>query len=190
MKRFLFVLSVFIISLLSGCKTLPRQTETISVFGMVYDSDNRPVGNYEIYENEKLLAISDIGGRFQIKSVKRGNLVLNGKGYGYAPVEELVNVTDETQVIYFHVKTISSVLEDIYSLFENEWYEEALNEAEKVYIGNEDNSDISYILALCLYKTGQSDKALEMIKKLKKMKIDPQYVRELEENIGSMDVDA
>ena len=188
MKRFLFVLSVFIISLLSGCRTLPRQTETISVFGMVYDSDNRPVGNYEIYENEKLLAISDIGGRFQIKSVKRGNYVINGKGNGYEPIEENIFITDETQVLYFHVNTLSAVLADIYSYFEKEWYEQALLEAERLYIGNEQNSEISYVLALCLYKTGRTDKALEMVEKLKRMKIDNQYLLELEEIIKTMEV--
>lgn len=109
--------------LFHGCATVSR-LETNELHGMVYDSLNRPVCNYEIDLNGHYSAKTDFGGRFYISQVKAGNYRLTGAKPGFETISEDVEVSGQ-KVLYVQVKTREDMYSEILSEMENQNWEQA-----------------------------------------------------------------
>jgi hypothetical protein len=65
------IVSVCLVLALGSCATNPaRSHQSRSLYGMIYDGDNKPVYDAHIYVNRNHTATSDIHGHFIIPNMK------------------------------------------------------------------------------------------------------------------------
>jgi hypothetical protein len=99
-------------ALFVSCTSGPTPKKTaLSLYGMIYDRDNRPVNDVRIYVDDTYRAISDIHGRFSIPKLK------TGREYQVRAVkanhEELrldVNYRDPQEVLYINMYSADQLL--------------------------------------------------------------------------------
>ena len=142
-----FFLILFSASLfLAGCKTVPGEKEKIDINGMVYDTQNRPVVNYRIYIDGNGVSTSDIGGRFYVSRIQKGEHVFSGRGEGYLNVEEKIVVYDKAQILYIRVPSIESMFESAFVNIKNGEYEKAEEIINEVLETDKNNEDANYFI--------------------------------------------
>ncbi len=173
------VLSVFF----TGCASVPESREKINVNGMVYDTENRPAVNYEIYIDGRGMCVSDIGGRFVVEGVKKGSHVLTGKGEGYLDICEEVTVRDKEQILYIRVPSVESRFKKAFSFMNDGAFDMAEGCVSEVLECDRDNTDALFFMSVISYLKGDSDKACEYLNKIRKKGGGGRYETELEKII-------
>jgi tetratricopeptide (TPR) repeat protein len=108
-KLILFYLIVS--SGLCSCKTTEFLYQVISVNGMVYDFNNRPVSNYKISLGDKYVSLTDINGRFMLPQIPVGSYQLNGEKEGYEIYQGDVEINHQEQIIYLRIPSFEQLLE-------------------------------------------------------------------------------
>jgi iron complex outermembrane recepter protein len=85
------------------------------ITGKVMSSDGQPVAWVSItVKNTSLSAISDEAGTFVLKNIKPGTYSIVASYTGFAPVEEIINVSDDhTSEIIFTIKITAKQLSEI-----------------------------------------------------------------------------
>ena len=179
-KAAAFVLTVSVaVFFVTGCSGVPKSGEKIMLNGMIYDTQNRPVVNYMVLIDGKYAASSDIGGRFVIKSISKGEHVFSGNGSGYLSIEEKVTVYDKSQILYIRVPSVEARLREAYSLLEEKRYEKAEAVIEDVMESGGENEDSLFFMCVIKHLRGMDSQALIYLEKLKKTG-GGRYVEELE----------
>lgn len=146
-KRMCLVFGVLLI-LFSGCRSVPGEKERINLNGMIYDSQNRPVVNYRIYIDGKGVCTSDIGGRFVIKNICKGEHVFSGYGEGYLNIEKTVAVYDKSQILYIRVPSIESRFKEAFEYIKKDEPERAEQLIRQVLESDAQNEDALYFISV------------------------------------------
>ena len=176
-------LALAVCLILTGCASVPESREKINVNGMVYDTENRPAVNYEIYIDGRGMCVSDIGGRFVIEGVKKGSHVLTGKGEGYLDISEEVMIRDKEQILYIRVPSVESRFKKAFSFMNDGAFDMAEGCVSEVLECDRDNTDALFFMSVISYLKGESDKAGEYLNKIRKKGGGGRYETELEKII-------
>lgn len=175
-----WLILLFATGFLCSCKTVPKNNQKITLNGMVYDSENKPAVNYQIYLNGKCVATSDIGGRFSIDDIKIGSYKFLGKGDGYLDIEENIEVYDKNQILYLRVPSIESKFQEAYSYL----IEQKLSQAElcimEILENNNKNSTALYFMGIIEYLKNNTEESRKYIEKIKILGGESLYVSEFE----------
>ena len=164
---------------LCACKSMGVKPEKIGLNGMVYDTSNRPVVNYTIFIDGKKECVTDIGGRFYIKSITRSVHDLKGEGEGYLSVSQKITVTDKSQVLYIRIPSVEEKLDEALGFLTRNDIEQAEKCIEEVLDSDGQNSDALFFkAALCLLK-GNKEEADSLLEKLKEKGGSVRYEDEL-----------
>lgn len=148
-KVFTVIMSfIFFITVLSGCKSVPGEKDKITLNGMIYDTDNKPVANYRILIDGKGVCTSDIGGRFVIKNIRKGEHVFSGFAEGYLCVEEKVVVYDKAQILYIRIPTIESKFQTAFEHIKKEEFEKAEKDISEVLESDGENETALYFMSV------------------------------------------
>lgn len=135
-----------IIVLLAGCRSVPGSREKITLNGMIYDTDNRPVVNYRIRIDGRGVCTSDIGGRFLIKKIRKGEHVFSGYGEGYLKIEEKIVVYDKAQILYIRVPAVDAKFREAFASIKKREYEAAQKTINEILESDKDNEDALYFI--------------------------------------------
>ena len=130
----------------TGCAGVPGEKEKINLNGMVYDTQNRPVVNYRIYIDGKGECVSDIGGRFLLKGIRKGEHVFSGFGEGYLGIEEKIVVYDKSQILYIRIPSIDTNFERAFELIKKGDYDGSEKLVREVLECDGENEDALYFL--------------------------------------------
>lgn len=141
-----FCIVIVLTLVFSACAGVPGEKEKLDLNGMVYDTDNRPVVNYRIFIDGKGECTSDIGGRFLIKGVQKGEHDFSGYGEGYLSIEEKIVVYDKSQILYIRVPSIESRFYEAFEFIKQKEYEKAEKAVQEVLETDEKNEDALYFL--------------------------------------------
>ena len=144
MNKKLFLLFFMAALLLSACKSTGIKKEKIDLNGMIYDTQNRPVVNYRISIDGKEMCTSDIGGRFVISSVEKGEHVFSGSGDGYLGMEKSIQVADKSQILYIRVSDIESMFNEAFELIKKNELDKAEKIICEVLESHNENEDALY----------------------------------------------
>ena len=185
MKRRLPVSVCFLLLFLAaGCKTVPQTKSLISLNGMIYDTDNRPVANYGILIDGIPECASDIGGRFEIKNIVKGEHIITGRGNGYLDIKEKVVIRDKAQIVYIRVPSVETKLKEAFSLIKQGMYEQAESCIQEILACDSDNHEALFFMCAIKYLEQDTEGYQSFLKKLKKQKEGRNYVTELEKIIA------
>ena len=149
-KKVLLSLTVLTLltELFTGCNSVPGARDRIALNGMIYDTDNKPVVNYRIYIDGKGECTSDIGGRFVIKNILKGEHVFSGFAEGYLSVEEKIIVTDKSQILYIRVPSLESKFREAFEYIKKEEYVKAEKIIEEVLESDSENETALYFMSV------------------------------------------
>ena len=175
-------ITVFI--LITGCKSISKKAEVISINGMIYDTQNRPVVNYTIFADGNEMCSSDIGGRFFIKKIEKGEHAFTGRGNGYLNINENVVINDKEQIIYIRVPSIETKLEEAFSLMKEGRYDKAGECIGEVLEADEGNTDAVFFMSVIEFLEGNKQQAEEYLLILKEKGGAEKYVPEFEKIIS------
>lgn len=166
--------------LFAACKSTPENRTEITVNGMIYDTNNSPVVNYFITIDETVECVSDIGGRFTLKNVSKGQHLLTGYGDGYLDMEQTVIITDKSQILYLRVPSIESRFEKAYEYIKEKEYFKAENCIKDILLSDENNTDALFFMGVIKQYQGFSEESFEYIRKIKEQGEGGYYVEEFE----------
>lgn len=149
------------------------------LYGMVYDYDNSPVPDAEIYVNEQYITRSDVQGRFMITSSAKRNekLLVRVEKDTFEAVEDSF-LNDPMNVMYFRLPNASQLLALAEDSTEKHLYEEAIEYLERGHKLAPHRSDISYLRCIVLYKQGKTNDAISELKALRKTETNNVYLEE------------
>jgi tetratricopeptide (TPR) repeat protein len=109
---------------LGACATGPLKYSRVqALYGMIYDRNNRPVGNVSIYINEKYAASSDIHGRFSVPQLKpKLTYAVSAKKEAYEEARLDISYSDPAQVLYIQMLSADDLLAEAEeALGEKDW---------------------------------------------------------------------
>lgn len=156
-KKVLILLSLTVL-MTTGCKSVPKSRERITLNGMVYDTQNRPVANYRILIDGNGKCTSDIGGRFVINGIRKGEHVFSGWGEGYLKVEEKIVVRDKSQILYIRVPTVESRFKEAFEFIKRGELERAEKNVREVLDSDAKNEDALYFIEVIERLRGMNEK--------------------------------
>jgi hypothetical protein len=101
--------------LVSACATFgtqdPTEFDTAPLLGMVYDTVNQPVAGAQVAVHEGPEAVTDIGGRFVLPGLSRGEHRVFVRKAGYETTEVSVAFLNRTQVLYVKLVSFDALLQ-------------------------------------------------------------------------------
>ena len=106
------IVIVLIIIAICSCNSLPtRKHKPQSLYGMIYDRDNRPVNNVILYVNNKPMAVSDIQGRFIIPKLNpQSQYTIAARKDAYEEVVIEISFIDPSDVLYIRLYSADQLL--------------------------------------------------------------------------------
>lgn len=173
-----------LIVLFVSCSSVPK-TEKITVNGMVYDTENRPAVNYNITLNGKVVAITDIGGRFTLNNIKTGTYNFSGFGEGYLSITDTVDIFDKSQILYLKVPTIESKFKEAYDYINQSKYSKAKNSIKEVLESDENNSIALYFMSVIENFTGNTNESRKYLEKIINNGDENEYVKKMEDILNN-----
>ena len=173
------LLIILLISMLLGsCNSLPlKKHKTQSLYGMIYDRDNRPVNNVLIYVNDKPMASSDIQGRFIIPALKpRLQYAIIARKDNYEDVAINISFSDPSYILYIRIFSADQLLAEAEeALKEKEWDRtESLLIRSQNAGGNE--TSIQFLQGILLFYKKQYHQALAIISALSEKERNAPYL--------------
>lgn len=142
------ILIILVQMYVAACAGVPGEKEKIDLNGMVYDTQNRPVVNFRIYIDGKGECVSDIGGRFLLKGIRKGEHVFSGFGEGYLGIEEKIVVYDKSQILYIRIPSIDTNFERAFELIKKGDYDGSEKLVREVLECDGENEDALYFLEI------------------------------------------
>lgn len=149
----------------SACHS--NKVELPSVQGMIYDGNNEPVSDVEIFIDEHKNAMSDIYGHFTLTGLKLSNsYTLKASKKGYEGITISFTYSVPSQVIYLHMNSAAELLSNAESMVKEKKYKES----EKYLVRSEQAGgsflSIYYLRACIKYNLADYEAALSIMTSL------------------------
>jgi tetratricopeptide (TPR) repeat protein len=168
---------VFILFLLSSCKTAELGFKVINISGMVYDFSNRPVSNYEIVLGKWYSGSTDINGRFTLSKVPLGSYKLHGSKKGYEDYTGEVIVKDKGQIIYIRIPSQNQLLAMADEAVTANNFTLAEEIAERAYQIDKNNVEMLFYYAVILFRQNSLEGAASFLEDAVKLGSKDHYVQ-------------
>lgn len=123
MKKSLYILLISLL-FITGCKSTNQVLPVVQ--GMIYDGDNEPVSDVEVYINNRKNAISDIYGHFTLAALNEGKKYeLKAIKKGYEEKLFSFSYTNPSQVIYLRMYSSAELINLAETLVDQKKYNDA-----------------------------------------------------------------
>lgn len=165
-KKILFIIILTGLLFLC-CKSVPQSHEKIALNGMIYDTENKPVVNYHIYIDGVVECTSDIGGRFLIEGISKGEHLFSGWREGYLSIKDTITIYDKSQILYIRVPTLESRFYEAFELIKKSNYGKAEECISEVLESENDNEDALYFMSVIKHLQNQNEECNEYLEKIK-----------------------
>jgi len=166
MKKCANALIILIAAIISSCAGIQKRNEAGSIYGMVYDHENKPVQNVEISIGGKAVSASNINGRFTIKGLGFGTYEISFTKEGYETFSTVFEYSDATQLVYVKMISGSQLLAEAEKeMNERRWStaEALIKRAEAVKPGD---APTMFLKAALKYRTGSAEEAKAILESL------------------------
>jgi hypothetical protein len=156
---FLFLVFPLSCSSVGGVK---RNTGEALMYGMVYDDENLPVQNADIYTNGKKVSESDVQGRFVLRSLSRKEFEIRIKKGGY---EESGAVLKFDPFNIIHIRMINAVqlLSQAEAAMDEHRFEEAVILCGRALALEDGMREALFLSALAFFRMGDGESAKTML---------------------------
>jgi tetratricopeptide (TPR) repeat protein len=167
-----------IMAALFSCASNPGLRKTAQGFyGMIYDGDNRPVRDVELYVGNKLRAISDIHGHFSMAGLRIGkNYHIKARKDNYEEVALDIHYTDPTSVLYLNMSHRDQLLGGAEQAVQAGDWALASSLLTRVFALDPDYAPAQYLRAALAFRRGEYDEALDILIKLEATEGNSPYV--------------
>jgi hypothetical protein len=155
--------------LASSCATNGLKREGPSeapLNGMVYDCENRPVADAEVYLDGYLRARSDIYGRFSLGEIRLGRYEVELRKNGCERSAFAVEYRDPTQIVYAKLVSSGQLLLMAEKEVERRCWAEALSCLDRVEALGEVDPAARYLRAVVLFRRGEAGEARAILESL------------------------
>lgn len=161
------------------------------MYGMVYDFDNKPVGDAKIYINNNLITKTDIQGRFILNIKKSKDLYsITVKKETYESLSSSFSY-DPMNVLYFKLINTNQLLKQAEYYLSINSYESAIKFLQRATNLSPDRNDIKFLECIILYKKENYQAAFKKIKELQYLEPNNEFIKkfskQLEEHIKPLD---
>lgn len=147
-----------------ACKTLKgdryREFSKAPLFGMVYDTENRPCSGARVVVDEQEGPRSDINGRFVIQSLSRGEHRITVAKEGYETLSISFEFLNKNQVLYLRVVPVDHLLRQAENALENKKLAEAGKLLERAFKVDPENPVGWYLQSVLYVHSGQVEQAV------------------------------
>ncbi|ULQ59037.1 tetratricopeptide repeat protein [Brucepastera parasyntrophica] len=183
MKR-LCISILIILFLLSGCvtKEIIDESNRTDMYVMVYDYENNGLQNVSVYIDDELIGKTDIHGRYLLALVRNQIYKIRLQKNEFEMVEKEF-VYDPLFVLYFQIANSVQLLKLAENAMDEGGYEEAIGYLDRSIKLDPKRIDAFYLKAIALYKTGDSEGALEIIDTLASQVKNTEAIFDLAEQI-------
>lgn len=160
---FLQLVSLFFLS----CTSVPFSGKT-DVHGMVYDFENEPIEGYSFYLEDKLVAITDVTGRFSITDLSAGTYTITGLSDDYENYTEVFTLFDKKQILYIRTPSMIQLLDLAdQALAENNLID-TKNYIDRIFLQWPNNISTSFYRAVLHLRNDEITEALVLLHDLEK----------------------
>lgn len=124
-KKMLFILTVFILVLLSSCVTSPKK-ENITIYGMAFDRSYKPLKNLVVQLNDEIYSETDSQGYFVFYNVQNNQNKISIVSPLFKPFEEKFSVEHETKFLQIRLDKMETYLWEAREAVEKNNYTQAI----------------------------------------------------------------
>jgi tetratricopeptide (TPR) repeat protein len=154
----------------NGCKTLKgdryRDFSRAPLFGMIYDTENRPCSGARIVVDEKEGPRSDINGRFVLQSLGRGEHRITVQKEGYETLSISFEFLNKNQVLYLRVVPVEHLLRQAESALADKKLAEAGKLLDRAFKVDPENPVGRYLQSVLYVESGQIERAVATLEHL------------------------
>ena len=184
--RFVFA-GISILSLLlqvscSSIKGAERNTGEALMYGMVYNMENLPVSNAEVFIDGKSTTQTDAQGRFILISERRNDFTILLVKSGYENVTGNFHFEPMEVIHLIMVNAGQLVTQAEFSMDEGR-YPEAVALCERALALNHERIDASYLKALGLVRMREYERARIILEELKTRIGEKEYIQQILEGL-------
>ncbi len=151
---------------LSSCASAKKKPVPV-LYGMIYDRDNRPVNNADVYVNGNYEAASDIHGHFALTKIKLyESCVVEVRKHNYESVSLDLAYTDPGLVVYVNMLSSEQLISEAEAALQKREWQRTVNFLDRAETAGGDMLSIQYLRAvLCLHR-GDAAGSLELLTSL------------------------
>ncbi len=159
-------------ALLGGCRSVRKEFVSADLWGVVYDMDGQSVAQVKVTEvvekdntrKEKLLAVSDVDGRFIIPRLDYGEHVFEFEAEGYEKHRGSIYFSKRGQILHTRLYTYYQLRRDLEDAITMEEWKEAEVFVERLSTMKQSSErEIVYYHAVILYKQGEYVQAANVL---------------------------
>ncbi|MCG8479265.1 MAG: carboxypeptidase regulatory-like domain-containing protein [Spirochaetales bacterium] len=182
-RRTVLLVALCVVSVFSSCETTTWRTarnlidsdQSQRLPGMVYDGRNQAVSGVDISVDDRLVAQTDINGRFFIR-VSPGTYRVDARREGYEAVSTTFDFTPSGQALHIRMTAISELLDMATEQIERQRWEVARSFLGRAYAVDGESPEAMYLEAVLLYRTDEPHQAIERLRVLLDYGYDDAYV--------------
>jgi hypothetical protein len=166
--RMFFMLMIIPLIFFTGCKSSikTRDFDKSTLYGMLYDYDNKPCFGAEIYVDESEEAVqTDISGRFILVDLKKGTHQITVKLDNYEELSISYDYIDKTHILYLKIISFNQLLRFAEESLEGKKYYETDDYLTRAEAIQTDNPVAVYLRALYFIETNKIDEAVNLLQK-------------------------
>jgi tetratricopeptide (TPR) repeat protein len=151
-----------------SCSTLKKENlsrfESSSLFGMIYDYENRPCSEVQVTIDGKEGPTSDINGRFIIQSLTRGEHQMTFTKDGFETESLRFNFLNRNQVLYVRMISFGQLLEKAETSLSLQQWEQAYDFIRRAENIKEGDPLAGYLYAILLKERGRAREAADVLR--------------------------
>lgn len=151
---------------LSKAATDIQAFDKAPLFGMVYDGRNEPCQGARIDVDGAAGPSTDLSGRFTVQDLPRGAHAIGVSKPGYERLEVAFEFSDKSQVLYLKVTSLEQLLSRLEDALAQRKLAEAGSLVTRAEAVNASHTDVRYLKAVYLLKSGEAAAAAAMLEQL------------------------
>ena len=172
---------IFLIFLLLSCssvKGLKKNSGEAYMYGMVYNEENMPVSNAEVFIDGESTTVTDAQGRFILISRHRNDFTVTLNKAGYETVTGNFHFEPMEVIHMVMVNAIQLITQAEFAMEEGR-YHEVISLCDRALALNLERIDASYLKALALIRLKQYEGARIILEELQKQTGEKEYIQQV-----------
>ncbi len=161
----------------AACSTLEVQEDRPPLHGMVYDEENRPVADAEIFVDGKIRARSDVSGRFVLADLVPGSYEVMLRKELHEEIRVPLEYSSPTQVIYAKMISADQLLAEAERELERRNWTGTSRALDRSLALRPDFPPALYLKASLLSRRGDAEGARDILTRLLALGVDDPFVR-------------
>jgi hypothetical protein len=171
MTRCAWLAAVFAAGLIvSSCATFgtadPAEFDAAPLLGMVYDTVNQPVAGATVTVGQEPAGMTDIGGRFVLAELSRGEHEVAIQKTGYETTAVRVSFLNRTQVLYVKLVSFDTLLERAESALDRRKWVDAKEYLDRAGAIDPEDPLLRFSRAILAYRRDRFDETIALLRGL------------------------